>query len=186
MLHAMARQTQIIILILLSWRLNGQIDSIIKRDNYIILISGYNLDTINRVDNQGKKQGKWIEYIEATFQTHDTSPTGKDGQKRVEYIVNYSGNYLNNKREGLWINFDGRVRQEFFYSADSLQTPIIIFVNGRLNSKITFDYKLKRYREINFDHNFRVINSFTSNSYLMFTDPEAYVKKFGRADLRKE
>jgi hypothetical protein len=68
-------------------------------------------DTMNWVDGEGLKQGHWEVWKAYAFPEHP---------KDVEQIKFEEGEYLNNKKEGLWkyYNPDGTVKDSVVYKND--------------------------------------------------------------------
>jgi antitoxin component YwqK of YwqJK toxin-antitoxin module len=96
-------------------------------------------DTINKTDEQGWKQGKWM-----VVNIAGTMPGCKDGQKLEE------GNYVNNRKVGTWklYHCNGRVKCEMVYGEDKSAFVKNYYENGVLreqgtwkNNTWTGDYK---------------------------------------------
>ena len=86
----------------------------------------YRLDTINRTDFSKNKQGHWeIRKAVASTKTIQAIYTGEPGvQKKVSNDIDWvkleEGNYVDNKKEGLWkIYFpSGRLKDSAVYKND--------------------------------------------------------------------
>lgn len=86
-------------------------------------------DTINKTDEQGWKQGKWV-----VVNIAGLMPGCKDGQKLEE------GNYLNNRKVGTWklYHCNGRVKCEMVYHEDKSATVKNYYENGVLREEGTW------------------------------------------------
>lgn len=82
-----------------------------------------NNDTINRIDEQGRRQGHWI-----IFGRMEKNPAYKDDQKVSE------GNYIDNKKTGKWIEFfpTGKKKSEITWENNRPNGyAIMYFENGQ-------------------------------------------------------
>jgi len=86
----------------------------------------YNGDTINRTDYSKNKQGHWeVRKFVACTKTVQAVYTGEPGVQTkvsndVDMVKLAEGMYVDNKKEGLWINFfpSGRIKDSVMYKND--------------------------------------------------------------------
>ena len=69
-------------------------------------LSAMGKDTINKIDKQNQKQGKWI------IRSRDKRETCFSPQQ-----ISESGQYINNRKNGLWIEYycDSKIRNKLTY-----------------------------------------------------------------------
>ena len=142
----------------------GQRDTIIHYSNYIIYISNQlaRTDTLNYVDQNVLRQGKWIEYYSSYSQTKSMKSVkykGSDslwthgwifndvGGKKYEYRIKTCGYYIDNKKQGLWTNsiYKNDINKELFYIDDMLQSPVTFYMDKRLWAVATYDKKKSKW-----------------------------------------
>ncbi len=147
----------------------AQYDSIIHRKNFICYKptkSGY-FDTLNRTDENGLRQGKWIEYDSTQTRhckviLHGDDKTRSDSTvKRKDpcgpffwtYKIRWTGNYIDNRKVGIWKNtYKTELnRIELNYINGILEMPILIYTSGRIGSKLTYDSIRNEYRQTGYD-----------------------------------
>jgi hypothetical protein len=165
-------------------------------DNYITYrtLSSSIFDTLNRIDENGLKQGKWIEYDSTMIQNcnlqincHreiDTSYSHTFKEICTDwfrvYIVKWSGLYINNKKQGIWINsyLNHNSNLYVFYLNGIIQSPIHEYLRGFLYRCYIFDKKRKRIKCKLFDEHGRVYYEFFVAHLDKIIDPEGYkIKK---------
>ena len=98
------------------FKLNGQ-DTLIICKNFVLLGS----DTLNQFDNEGKRQGEWIEYKKLKLILRSVENIEKiDSNEYIlhepdwiedtivypeNYLITFRGKYIDNLKEGNWIAY---------------------------------------------------------------------------------
>ena len=151
----------------------GQSDTIVKNDNFIVYLtdSRRHADTLNRIDNKGK-QGKWIEYdtsmvynISITvYNDEQVNSNSKinNTEPYCSYKIKWTGYYFDNQKQGLWIDSYKLedTRKEFFYKDNILQSPILYYLSGHLDTYAQYDIKTKLWKILRFDNFGKTVQEF--------------------------
>ncbi len=122
-------------------------------------------DTLNRIDKDGLRQGTWIEYDSAQYYSVSTDMNCiKDNGKYyhicsndtsgpfLHYNIRWKGQYVNDFKQGLWTDsytFENS-RKELFYKEGILQSPVLYFLRGHLDTYAEYDeigqvWKVRRF-----------------------------------------
>jgi len=94
-------------------------------------------DTINKIDADGRKQGKWI-----IFGKHKPGTCYQPEQKVEE------GNYIDNKKNGLWIEYycNGNLKSKIQYVNGKPDGYCILYYeNGKIQEEGQWSSKLNRW-----------------------------------------
>jgi hypothetical protein len=75
-------------------------------------------DTINKIDSRNQKQGKWL------LRGKHKPGSVFGPEQKIE-----TGNYLNNRKEGVWIEFypNGKMRNKLTYVNGTLEGPAVFY-----------------------------------------------------------
>jgi hypothetical protein len=109
---------------------SGQ-DSVAVYSNYVV----YKGDTVNRLDNNGKKTGYWLLFkVDTTTITSITDhPPSYQSSRKPTYNAIAKGQYLKGQREGRWTFGDHDLKEiyvELNYKDNKLLSPILFYTTG--------------------------------------------------------
>ena len=92
-------------------------------------------DTLNRVDNKGRRQGLWMEFYRTSYvyYGHHWPPKDDELVKTIspeDFVITFFGIYKNDKKEGVWKAYhaNGTLWKEAFYK------------NGRITGNFKYLY----------------------------------------------
>lgn len=189
-LHAMAKN---IILSIVVWvsivplNLYGQRDTLVHKDKYVIYITDTlrSLDTLNRVDKMGFKQGLWIEYDSSQYYScltrmdcvykngkYDHVCTTQKSGPFLFYDIKWKGYYIDNKKQGLWVDSYTHQdsRKELFYKDGMLQSPVLYYLRGHLDAYAEYNDLQKHWRIIRYDEFGNIAIEFTHENIQFILD----------------